>query len=116
VTAPDWLSTVKFDDKGLVTAVVQDVVDGAVLMVAHMDREALCETWTTRRGVYWSRSRKKIWRKGETSGHVQEVVTMALDCDRDAVLLTVRQAGPACHTGNRSCFVPLNINDGGDAK
>jgi len=102
---PEWLEAVKFDEKGLVTAVVQDAGDGAVLMVARMDREALLETWTTRRGVYFSRSRRKLWRKGEESGNEQEVLDMFLDCDGDAVLLKVRQkGGAACHTGHRSCF------------
>jgi phosphoribosyl-AMP cyclohydrolase len=102
---PAWFETVKFDEKGLVVAVVQDAVDGAVLMVAHMNREALAETIQTRRGVYWSRSRGRLWRKGEESGNVQEVVDVFLDCDLDAVLVKVRQAGgAACHTGHRSCF------------
>lgn len=112
--APAWLDTVKFDADGLVTAVAQDAGDGAVLMVAHMNREALSETIRTGRGVYWSRSRKKLWRKGEESGNVQEVVSMALDCDLDTVLLQVRQkGGAACHTGRRSCFHQHVAADGG---
>lgn len=105
MTAPGWMDQVKFDGKGLVAAVVQDAADGTVLMFAWMNREALLETLSTRRGVYWSRSRGKLWRKGEESGRAQEVVEIALDCDKDAVLLKVRQAGgAACHTGRRSCF------------
>ena len=103
--APKWLKAVKFDEKGLITAVVQDAEDGAVLMVARMNREAVLETWRTRRGVYFSRSRRKLWRKGEESGNEQEVLGLFLDCDGDSVLLKVRQkGGAACHTGHRSCF------------
>jgi phosphoribosyl-AMP cyclohydrolase len=111
--APKWLAAVKFDEKGLVTAVVQDAGDGAVLMVARMNREALLETWRTRRGVYFSRSRRKLWRKGEESGNEQEVLGLFLDCDGDAVLLRVRQkGGAACHTGHRSCFHRDMAGDG----
>lgn len=111
---PAWLDEVKFDAAGLVTAVAQDAADGTVLMVAHMNREALLETLKTGRGVYWSRSRKKLWRKGEESGHVQQVMSVALDCDMDTVLLKVRQeGGAACHTGRRSCFFQHVAADGG---
>lgn len=96
--------TPKFDANGLIAAIVQDAGDGAVLMLAWMNAEALKRTIETRQAWYWSRSRGEFWRKGETSGHTQEVVDIRVDCDQDAVLLTVRQTGPACHTGRRSCF------------
>jgi phosphoribosyl-AMP cyclohydrolase len=102
---PDWLDTVKFDGEGLVVAIAQYAEDGTVLMTARMNRDALRDTVETGRAGYWSRSRKKLWRKGEESGNVQEIVSVALDCDRDGVLLKVRQkGGAACHTGRRSCF------------
>ncbi|WP_291377973.1 phosphoribosyl-AMP cyclohydrolase [Demequina sp.] len=94
----------KRDEAGLVCAVVQDAATRRVLMVAWMNDDALEETLRTRRGVYFSRSRQQIWRKGETSGNVQHVVSAELDCDGDAVLLTVEQTGGACHTGKDSCF------------
>lgn len=94
----------KRNEDGLVCAVVQEDETGRVLMVAWMNDEALAETLRTRRGVYWSRSRQELWRKGDTSGHVQHVVRAELDCDGDAILLTVRQVGAACHTGDHSCF------------
>jgi phosphoribosyl-ATP pyrophosphohydrolase/phosphoribosyl-AMP cyclohydrolase len=89
---------------GLMTAVVQDATTGDVLMVAHMNKEALDRTLSTGQGWYWSRSRKRLWRKGEESGHVQTVRAVRVDCDADAVLLSVDQVGSACHTGHRSCF------------
>ncbi len=99
------LETVKFDSYGLVPAIAQDDRSGEVLMMAWMNRESLEETIRTRRAVYWSRSRKKVWRKGEESGHVQEVLSIHLDCDADVLLLRVNQiGGAACHTGHRSCF------------
>jgi len=101
----------KFDADGLVTAVATDSRSGELLMVAHMNAEALQKTIASGEAHYYSRSRKKLWRKGEESGHVQRVVEMRVDCDQDAVWLRVEQAGPgACHTGRRSCFyraVPL---------
>lgn len=101
----------KFDANGLVTAVATDAASGEVLMVAHMNAEALQKTIATGEAHYYSRSRKKLWRKGEESGHVQRVVEMRVDCDQDAVWIRVEQAGAgACHTGRRSCFyrsVPL---------
>ncbi len=101
----------KFDADGLVTAVVTDARQGDVLMVAHMNEEALAKTIATGEAWYFSRSRQKLWKKGETSGHVQRVVELRVDCDQDAVWLRVEQQGPgACHTGRRSCFyraVPL---------
>jgi len=105
MAVPSWIETLKYDDKGLVPAVVQDAEDGEVLMVAYMNRESLAETLETKRGVFWSRSRGKIWRKGEESGNVQEVKSMALDCDKDCLVIKVKQiGGAACHTGRRSCF------------
>ena len=89
---------------GLVCAVVQELDTRDVLMVAWMDEEALHQTLTTGRAVYWSRSRGELWRKGDTSGHIQEVHAVELDCDGDALLLTVTQHGPACHTGATRCF------------
>lgn len=98
------LSQVRFDEGGLVPVVVQDARTGEVLTLAYANREALEETLRTRRSTFYSRSRKALWRKGETSGHVQEVVEVLLDCDGDAVVYRVLPQGPACHTGERSCF------------
>jgi len=101
----DWLDAVRFDAAGLVTAIAQEAGTGAILMVAWMNREALAETARSGRAVYWSRSRGRLWRKGEESGHEQAVREIRLDCDGDVVLLTVEQTGGiACHTGRRSCF------------
>jgi len=94
----------KFDGDGLVAAIAQDAGTGEVLMLAWMNAEALQLTIDTGRAVYWSRSRKALWRKGDTSGHEQHVDEIRVDCDQDAVLLKVRQTGAACHTGRRSCF------------
>jgi len=94
----------KFDDNGLITAVCTDRASGEVLMLAHMDAEALAATIATREAHFWSRSRGRLWKKGETSGHVLAVHDIRIDCDQDAVWLTVEPAGPACHTGARSCF------------
>jgi phosphoribosyl-AMP cyclohydrolase len=96
--------TPRFDSNGLIAAVAQDHVTGEVLMLAWMNAEALQLTLETGRATYWSRSRNKLWRKGEESGHVQRVVEARIDCDQDAVLLRVEQTGAACHTGARSCF------------
>jgi len=99
------LDEVRWGGDGLIAAIAQDADDGTVLMVAWMNRAALLETVRSGYAVYWSRSRGRLWRKGEESGHVQQVVSLALDCDGDAVLLKVRQTGGiACHTGRRSCF------------
>ena len=100
----DWLEEIPWNGEGLVTAIAQDGATGRILMVAWMNREALRETVETGQAVYWSRSRRKLWRKGEESGHVQKVREVRLDCDADAVLLRVEQAGGiACHTGRESC-------------
>jgi phosphoribosyl-AMP cyclohydrolase len=102
---PGELARVKFDERGLVPVVAQEE-DGTVLMLAWANREALDLTARGGRAVYWSRSRAELWRKGDTSGHAQQVVAIRVDCDGDTVLYTVRQIGPACHTGARSCFDP----------
>jgi phosphoribosyl-AMP cyclohydrolase len=94
----------KFDASGLLTCVATDAATGEVLMVAHMNDEALRKTIASKEAWYFSRSRNALWRKGETSGHVQRVVEMRLDCDQDAIWIRVEQAGAACHTGRRSCF------------
>ena len=100
-----WLDEVPFNEAGLVAAIAHDAASGRVLTLAWMDREALKRTVETREAVYWSRSRKKLWRKGEQSGHAQKVLEVRLDCDADAVLLMVeQQGGIACHTGRESCF------------
>ena len=113
----DWLDAVKWDAQGLVPAIAQDAASGEILMVAWMNREALAETARTLRGVYWSRSRNKLWRKGEESGHVQTVSEIRLDCDNDVVLLKVEQLGGiACHTGRRSCFFQKLDRDEGDGQ
>ena len=101
----DWLDKIKWGEDGLVPAVTQEAGSGRVLTVAWINREALGKTVQTGEAHYWSRSRRKLWRKGEESGHVQKVVELRLDCDADAVLLQVEQAGGiACHTGRHSCF------------
>ena len=94
----------KFDAAGLVTCVATDAATSEVLMVAHMNDEALRKTIASGEAWYYSRSRKSLWRKGETSGHVQRVVEMRTDCDQDAIWIRVEQSGAACHTGRRSCF------------
>ncbi|MFZ9069729.1 MAG: phosphoribosyl-AMP cyclohydrolase [Burkholderiaceae bacterium] len=107
-----WLDQVKFDAQGLVTAVAQDASSHRVLMVAFMNRQALEETAQTGWATYFSRSRQKLWRKGEESGHRQRVLELRLDCDGDVVLLQIEQAGGiACHTGRASCFYSV-LKDG----
>ncbi len=111
---PDSLAAaVIFDAAGLVPAIAQQHDTGEVLMVAWMNREALAETLATGRVCYWSRSRGALWRKGETSGQVQRLVELRLDCDGDTLLLRVAQTGVACHTGRRSCFFRALRPDGG---
>jgi len=101
----EWFEQLRWNEQGLVPAVTQDAATGRVLTVAWMSREALQQTFATMQAVYWSRSRGRLWRKGEESGHVQRVVEIRLDCDADAVLLRVEQVGGiACHTGRESCF------------
>ena len=100
-----WLDDINWNEAGLLPAVAQDAVTGRVLMVAWMNRESLALTAEESRAVYWSRSRQKLWRKGEESGHVQQVKEIRLDCDNDVIVLQVEQLGGiACHTGRESCF------------
>jgi phosphoribosyl-AMP cyclohydrolase len=96
--------TLTYDAQGLIPAIAQDRATGDVLMLAWMNREAVERTLATGRVTYWSRSRQDFWVKGETSGHVQRLIEMRLDCDRDALVLMVEQTGPACHTNRRTCF------------
>ncbi len=98
------LSELKYDRDGLVAAIIQDVTNNEVLMLGYMNPEAIKETLATGRVCFWSRSRQKLWRKGETSGHTQTVKSIAVDCDGDALLIKVEQKVAACHTGYRSCF------------
>lgn len=108
----DWLDEIKWTSDGLVPVIAQDAADGAVLMVAWMNREALQLTAREGRAVYWSRSRRRLWRKGEESGHEQVVKEIRLDCDSDVVMLHVEQRGGiACHTGRRSCFFRRLVDD-----
>lgn len=104
--------TLKYDANGLITAVVQDADNREVLMVAYMNAEAVERTLSTKRATYWSRSRQKFWIKGETSGHVQHVVEVRADCDKDCLLIRVRQEGAACHDGFRTCFYRATTPDG----
>lgn len=108
----------RFDASGLITAVATDADTGEVLMVAHMNEEALRETIAQGVAVYWSRSRQALWRKGDTSGQIQSVVEMRIDCDQDAVWLKVRVGGDGgcCHTGRRSCFYRIQPTGGGEAR
>ena len=100
-----WLDEIRFNDDGLIPVISQDASSGKVLMFAWMNRESLRLTAEKKQDVYWSRSRKKLWHKGEESGHVQQVIEMYFDCDEDVILLKVKQdGGIACHTGRESCF------------
>ncbi|MFN4034143.1 MAG: phosphoribosyl-AMP cyclohydrolase [Fimbriimonadales bacterium] len=99
-----WIDALNYDSNGLIPAIIQDAANGEVLMVAYMNRESLQRTVETGLCTYWSRSRQKFWVKGETSGHVQRVQRILVDCDADAVLIQVEQVGVACHTGHRRCF------------
>lgn len=103
----------RYDAAGLITAVVTDHDSGDVLMVAHMNAEALAATLATGEATFFSRSRGRLWKKGETSGHVMRVVEARIDCDQDALWLRCDPAGPACHTGERSCFYRRVTGDGG---
>jgi phosphoribosyl-AMP cyclohydrolase len=98
------LDELKFDADGLIPAIVQDAANKDVLMIAYMNKASLRKTLKVKKTCFWSRSRKKFWVKGETSGHFQFVKSIAYDCDKDALLIKVRQVGAACHTGKRSCF------------
>jgi len=104
-------ATLRFDNNGLIPAIAQADGSGEVLMMAWMNAEAVARTLETGKVTYWSRSRQAFWVKGETSGHVQELVELRVDCDRDCLLVVVRQTGPACHTNRRSCFYTA-VRDG----
>ncbi len=104
-------SILQFNDAGLIPAIAQDATSGEVLMMAWMNDEAVERTLETGRVTYWSRSRQSFWVKGESSGHIQELVDLRVDCDRDCLLVLVRQTGPACHTNRRSCFYTA-VRDG----
>ena len=102
---PGWLEQIKWDEKGLIPVIAQDAATGIILMFAWMNREALLKTVQKGEAVYWSRSRNRLWHKGEESGHTQKIVEMRIDCDEDVLLLRVQQTGGiACHTGHQSCF------------
>ena len=98
------METIHFNDEGLVPAVAQDRKTGDVLMLAYMNRESLRKTLESGNATYWSRSRQKLWMKGETSGHIQKVDSILIDCDEDTLILLINQTGPACHTGKHTCF------------
>ena len=104
-------TTLRFDDAGLIPAIAQDAQTGEVLMLAWMNAASITRTLETGKVTYWSRSRQAFWVKGETSGNTQALVDFRLDCDRDCLLVTVRQTGPACHTGRKSCFYTA-VRDG----
>jgi phosphoribosyl-AMP cyclohydrolase len=104
-------ASLTFNEAGLIPAIAQDAATGEVLMMAWMNAEAVAKTLSTKRVTYWSRSRQAFWIKGETSGNVQELVALRVDCDRDCLLAVVRQTGPACHTGRRVCFY-TDVTDG----
>jgi len=108
------VTSLKYDAAGLIPAIAQDE-SGEVLMMAWMNAESIKETLKTGRATYWSRSRSEYWRKGETSGHIQELVELRVDCDRDCLLMIVRQTGPACHTNRRSCFYTA-VRDGSEVE
>ena len=98
------MDAIKFDSNGLIPAIIQDADSREVLMLAYMNQESLQLTLEKGETVFWSRSRRELWHKGATSGHVQRVVDILIDCDQDTLLIRVQPAGPACHTGNQSCF------------
>ena len=106
-------ASLTFNDAGLIPAIAQDVDSKEVLMLAWMNAQSIAQTLDTGRVTYWSRSRQAFWIKGETSGHVQELVELRFDCDRDCLLVLVRQTGPACHTGRRNCFFTA-VEDGNE--
>ncbi|MBR1811527.1 MAG: bifunctional phosphoribosyl-AMP cyclohydrolase/phosphoribosyl-ATP diphosphatase HisIE [Clostridia bacterium] len=108
------INELKFDEKGLIPAIVTDAETGNVLMLAYMNRESLDISLNEGRTCFWSRSRRELWRKGETSGNVQHIVSIKADCDKDTLLIAVRKEGPACHTGSESCFFN-DVYDSGNA-
>jgi phosphoribosyl-AMP cyclohydrolase len=117
VNAEDWLDEVAWNAEGLVPAVAQDAASGEVLMVAWMNRESLAASVASGEATYWSRSRRALWKKGESSGHVQKVREVRLDCDGDTVVLRVESVGGvACHTGRRRCFFRLLEGAGGERR
>ena len=107
--------TLTYNEAGLIPAIAQDAASSEVLMMAWMNAEAVAKTLSSGRVTYWSRSRQSFWVKGESSGHVQELVDMRVDCDRDCILVRVNQTGPACHTNRRSCFYSA-IRDGDEVE
>ena len=107
-----WVLDPKYDANGLVTAVITDEADGTVLMVGHMNAEALAKSIESRRATFFSRSRQRLWQKGESSGNVLHIVEMHIDCDQDAIWIIARPQGPNCHTAARSCFY-RKVTDGG---
>ena len=113
MTTPFDPASLLYNAQGLVPAIAQDAASGEVLMMAWMNAEAVARTLETGRVTYWSRSRQAFWIKGETSGHVQELVSLRVDCDRDCLLVQVNQTGPACHTGRRTCFY-TEVQDGSE--
>jgi phosphoribosyl-AMP cyclohydrolase len=108
-------TTLLYNTDGLIPAIAQDAVTGDVLMFAWMNAESVARTLASGRVTYWSRSRAAFWVKGDTSGHTQELVELRIDCDRDCLLVSVRQTGPACHTGRRSCFYTA-VRDGAEVE
>ncbi|MGC8202444.1 phosphoribosyl-AMP cyclohydrolase [Aliiroseovarius sp. PTFE2010] len=108
-------ATLRYNDQGLIPAVAQDATSGEVLMMAWMNAESVTRTLLTGNVTYWSRSRQAFWVKGESSGHVQKLVDFRVDCDRDCILVTVDQTGPACHTNRRSCFYTA-VRDGAEVE
>ncbi|MBN1781712.1 phosphoribosyl-AMP cyclohydrolase [bacterium] len=111
---PSLWKDIKFDEKGLIPAIAQEMSTGVVLMLAYMNRESLEQTIKTGYATYWSRSRQKLWKKGESSGHVQAVRGILIDCDQDALVLLIDQTGPACHTNEKSCFYRALAKAGDD--
>lgn len=108
-------TALRFNDQGLIPAIAQDVDSHQVLMLAWMNADSIAQTLSTKRVTYWSRSRQSFWIKGETSGHTQELVDFRFDCDRDCLLMLVRQTGPACHTGRKNCFYTA-VRDGSEVE
>lgn len=108
-------TTLLYNDAGLIPAIAQDTTSGEVLMMAWMNAEAVAKTLETGQVTYWSRSRQEFWIKGATSGHTQQLIEMKLDCDRDCLLVEVRQVGAACHTGRRTCFYTA-VQDGAEVE
>ncbi|UWQ81969.1 phosphoribosyl-AMP cyclohydrolase [Leisingera caerulea] len=115
IAAPFDPASLAYNDAGLIPCIAQDEASGEVLMMAWMNAEAVARTLETRRVTYWSRSRQAFWIKGETSGHVQELVDLRVDCDRDCLLALVRQTGAACHTNRRTCFYTA-VREGGEVE